>query len=204
MEHGRHADVTAEVTGIAAEPRQRGGGGVKQQTVDQARMALRERVEGMREREDDMEVRNRQNLAAAGGKPALSGHALALRTVAVAAGVVGDALGAARGADGPMAAQYSGAALGDGVQAAVLGGGQAMGAPMVRGVGAHDVGQFEAGRPRGGGARPDGRGRRHASGAGGFGQIQRGAGRRDAALGEVPIARGGGEVTMPEQMLDGV
>src|SRR5713101_4189752 len=56
VEHGGHADVAAEMTGVAAKARERGGRGLKQQPVDQARVALRERVEGVRQREDDMEV----------------------------------------------------------------------------------------------------------------------------------------------------
>src|SRR5438876_105416 len=106
VEHGGHAEVTAEVARIATEARQRGGSGVKEQPIDQARVALRQRVEGVGEREDDVKVRNRQDLAPARGEPAFGGHALAFRAVAIATGVVGDPFGAARRADGAMAAEH--------------------------------------------------------------------------------------------------
>ncbi len=56
VEHGGDAEVTAEVPGIAAEPRQGGRGGLEEQAVDQVRMALRQRVEGVGQREDDVEA----------------------------------------------------------------------------------------------------------------------------------------------------
>jgi hypothetical protein len=62
VEHGAHTEVAAEMLGIAAERQQRGGGGLKQQAVDQAGVALREGIEGAGEREDDVEVGDREDL----------------------------------------------------------------------------------------------------------------------------------------------
>src|SRR2546427_2785679 len=105
VEHRGHTEVTAKMARIATEARQRGRGGVKEQPIDQAGVTLGEWVEVVRERKDDVEVRNRQDLAPARAEPALGRHALAFRAVAIPTGVVGDALGPARGADGPMAAE---------------------------------------------------------------------------------------------------
>ena len=53
------ADRAAEVPRIAPEGEQRVRGRAKEQRVDHARIALRERIEIVRQREDDVEVRNR-------------------------------------------------------------------------------------------------------------------------------------------------
>jgi hypothetical protein len=97
VEDGGYAHVAAEMTRVAAKGGERGGRALKEQAVDQAGVALGERVEGVWEGEDDVEVRNRHDLAAAGGEPALGGHALAFGAVAIATGVVGDPFGAAGG-----------------------------------------------------------------------------------------------------------
>jgi hypothetical protein len=47
MQDGGHPHLTAEMPRVAAEAGERGGGGLKQQSVDQARVALRQRVEGV-------------------------------------------------------------------------------------------------------------------------------------------------------------
>ena len=52
-------DRAAEVSRVAPEGEQRVGGRAKEERIDHARIALRERVEVVRQREDDVEVRNR-------------------------------------------------------------------------------------------------------------------------------------------------
>ena len=169
VEHGGHAEVAAEMTGVAANARERGGRGLKEPPIEQPGVALRERVECVGEREDDVEVRNRENLVPACGKPALGGQALAFRAVAVATRVVGDALGAAGRADGPMAAERGRAARRDGAQGAALRPAQRVGGLIRRAMGADDVGQFHPGCPARADARGGGRCRDHDSGAGRLG-----------------------------------
>src|SRR5438309_6293390 len=110
MEDRRAADVTTEVARIAAKGGERRGDRVEEQRIEDPGIALRERVQGVGQREDDMEVLHGQQLGAPGGEPALFRQGLALRAVAVAARVVGDPLGAARVARLPMTAEGGGAA----------------------------------------------------------------------------------------------
>src|SRR5439155_24864841 len=56
VEDRRAADVTAEMAWIAGEGGERGGDGAEEQRVDHAGIALRERVQGVRQGEDDVEV----------------------------------------------------------------------------------------------------------------------------------------------------
>ncbi len=71
VEHGGHAERAAEVARIAAEACEGGGRGLKEQPVDHAGVTLGKRVQGVGQREDDVEVRNGQDLAATRGQPAL-------------------------------------------------------------------------------------------------------------------------------------
>jgi hypothetical protein len=101
---------------------------------------LREWIEVMGKREDDVEVFDGEQLAVAGGEPALCGQALTLGAVAIPTRVVGEALGATRRADGPVSTEHGAAATGDGVQSAVLRAGQTMGATIRVAMSADDVG----------------------------------------------------------------
>ena len=75
---------------IAGEGGEGGGGGAEEQRVEDAGIALGERVQGVGQREYDVEILDGEQFGAAGGKPALFGEGLALRAVAVAAGIVGE------------------------------------------------------------------------------------------------------------------
>jgi hypothetical protein len=79
VEHGGHTYVATEVTRIATEAAEGGGRALKEQAIDQPRVTLRQRVERVGQPEDDVEVRNGQDLAAARGEPVLGGHPLAFR-----------------------------------------------------------------------------------------------------------------------------
>ena len=68
---------------------------LEQQAIDDPRVALGERVQFMRQREHQMEVRQRQELGAARGKPALFGEGLAFRAMAVQARAIDQPLKAA-------------------------------------------------------------------------------------------------------------
>ena len=145
MEDGRAADVTAEVARIAAKGGQRGGDGAEQERVDHAGIALGERVQGMRQREDDVEVFDGEQFGLAGGEPALFGQGLALGAVAVAAGIVGEALGPTGIARLAMATERGGTARLDGLHRAALRAGQRVGVAIRRAMGAEDVGDLHRG-----------------------------------------------------------
>ena len=130
------------MAGIAREGGERVGDGVEEQGVDQAGMALGERIESVRQRKDDMEVFDREQVGAAGLEPALLGQGLAFGTVAVAAGVVADLHGAAAITGVPMAAEGGGAARLDGLHGAALSTGQRMSLPIGGAVGAEDLGEL--------------------------------------------------------------
>ena len=95
---------------IGGDGQQRLGGGAEQQVVDHRLVLVGDGGDLGGQREDHVEVRHRQQVGLAGRQPVLRRRALALRAVAVAAGVVGDALLAAAGAALDMAAERGGAA----------------------------------------------------------------------------------------------
>lgn len=110
VEDGRDPDRPAEVSGITTKTEQGVGRCPEEERVDDARIALRERVEGMREGEDDVKVRNGQQVGAAGGEPPFLREPLALRTMTIATRVIGEPRGPAAVTRLPMPAQESGAA----------------------------------------------------------------------------------------------
>ena len=69
---------------VSTEGEQRVGGGAEEERVDHARMALRERVQVVRQREDDVEVWNRQQVGAPRRQPSFLGEGLALRAMTIA------------------------------------------------------------------------------------------------------------------------
>ncbi len=74
-----------------------------------------EGTELIRKRENDVEIGDRQEVLEPVVQPAVAKGRLAFGAVAVAAGIVGDALMAAGIAGVNMSAQVSGAAVGNGV-----------------------------------------------------------------------------------------
>ena len=122
---------------------------LEKQAIEEPGVALRERVEGVGQGEDDVEVlESGRTSRAAGGEPAFVGQRLAFGAVPVAARVVGDLLGAAGVADVAMAAERGGAAGRDGAHGAALGAGQRVGGAIRRAMGAEDVGQLHPVGPR--------------------------------------------------------
>ncbi len=65
------ADRPAEVPRITPESEERVRGSPEEERVEDAGIALGERMEGVRQREDDMEVRNRQEVGLSRGEPPL-------------------------------------------------------------------------------------------------------------------------------------
>ncbi|KXB06961.1 hypothetical protein AKJ51_02350 [candidate division MSBL1 archaeon SCGC-AAA382A20] len=95
VEKTGETDLPAKtVIGVFPESLQRLAGGSKQQVVDWFFVLhhLRYGIEPMRERENHMKIRHREQLLAPGLHPAGAGHRLTFRAVAVAAGVVVDLL----------------------------------------------------------------------------------------------------------------
>jgi hypothetical protein len=150
VEDGGHADRAAQVSRIAPEREQRVSGCTKEQGVDDARIALSERIERMGQREDHMKVRNRQEVRTAGLDPPGTRPGLARGTVAIATGVVRDPRGATVVTRLPMPAQEGGAACRDRAQRQRLDRREPVRAAVRVAVGAHEVREGEAeGRDRG-------------------------------------------------------
>jgi len=95
VQYGQEANLRPQSVGIGCDRQQRGRRGLEEQVVKYPGILQGERTENRREREDDVEVRNRQELPRPGFQPAGAGRPLTLGTVAVTAGVVRDHLVAA-------------------------------------------------------------------------------------------------------------
>ena len=90
VEHGGDADPRAQMLGVRRDRHHRLGGGAEKQIVDD-RLVLPGNVCDLgRQREDDVEIADRQQVGLALGQPGFCGGGLTLRAVAIAAGVVGD------------------------------------------------------------------------------------------------------------------
>ncbi len=95
----RGADARAQVLGIGGDGLQDLGRHIEQQPIDRGLVLQRDVCDRCRQREDHVEILDRQQIGLAGIEPALGRTALALRAVPVATGVVGDLVSAAVGAD---------------------------------------------------------------------------------------------------------
>src|SRR5438105_6984608 len=107
-------DLGAEMPGIGSDDAQRLGGGGEQDAIDDGLIVESDLGNRRRHREDDVEVRHRQQLGLSIGQPLSTHQPLALRAVPVAAGIVGDAKLAAAVALFDMTAQRCRAAGFDG------------------------------------------------------------------------------------------
>ena len=142
VQHRGDDDRAAEMSRIPAEREQRVSGRAEEQCVDHPRIALGQGVEIVRQREDDMEVRNGQQVGLARREPPFLGQGLTFRAMAIATGVVGDSHGAAPVTRLPMPAEGGGATGLDGTQSGALHSREAMGELIARTVRAHDVGEL--------------------------------------------------------------
>jgi hypothetical protein len=86
VEHGSGANAGAEVLGIGGDSEQRLGRGAEQQVIDHRLVLVGDGADLGRQGEDEVEVADRQQIGLAGGKPVSRRRALALGTMAVAAG----------------------------------------------------------------------------------------------------------------------
>ena len=114
VQHGGQSDPGAEVLRVGGDGDERLGRRLEQQIVDDGLVLPRDGGDRRRQGEHDVEVWDRQQLGLPIGQPLLGGNGLALRAVAIAAGVVGDAYMRAILAALDMAAESCGAAALDG------------------------------------------------------------------------------------------
>jgi hypothetical protein len=92
MKHGGDAKFSPQVVGITSELLQGLSGSLEQQVVERPLVDPKERIEGMGQSEDEVEVGHWQQQSLLGRQPLGPSTPLALRTVAIAAGVIADPL----------------------------------------------------------------------------------------------------------------
>ena len=110
VENGDHAGLGAEMLWIGADDADRLGRGLEQDVVHDRLVLEGDGGDGRRHGEDDVEIRDRQQVGVTIGQPLGARQALALGAVPVATAVVGDADHAAVVALLDMAAERRGAA----------------------------------------------------------------------------------------------
>jgi hypothetical protein len=141
------AEIPAEMAGIPGKGGERVGDRGEEQGVDHPGIALGERVQGVGQGEDEVEVLDGQQLGPARLEPPFLGEGLAFGAMPIAAGVVAD-LHRPTGVTGlPMPAQRGGVAGLDGAQGAALGAGQRVRLLIRRPMSADDVGQLHPRAP---------------------------------------------------------
>ncbi len=91
VQNSDDADLGAEPPRVGGERRHRFGRRREQDRVDDGLVLERDGGDRRGQCEHDVEIGNRQKLRLACGKPLRPRHALTLRAMAVAAGIVGDA-----------------------------------------------------------------------------------------------------------------
>lgn len=90
MQHGSDADLGAEMLGVGSDRHHCLGRCLEQDSVDRCLVLIGDIADRRRQREHDVIVRHRQQLGLAVGQPLLGGGTLALGTVPVATGIIGD------------------------------------------------------------------------------------------------------------------
>jgi hypothetical protein len=89
VEHGGGADASAEMPGIGGDRQQRLGGRAEQQVVDDRLVLVGDRSDLGRQREDDVEIADRQQIGLAGREPIRRCRALTLWAMSVATDPMG-------------------------------------------------------------------------------------------------------------------
>ena len=90
VQHGSHADPSAEVLGVGRDRGERLGRGLEEQVIDRRLVVVGDVADRRRQGEHHVVVRHRQQLGLAVGEPPLRRRALALGAVPIATGIVGD------------------------------------------------------------------------------------------------------------------
>ena len=116
-----HAGLDSKIFGIGSDGADRLGRSLEEDIVDDRLVLKRDRCERGRHGEDEMEIRDWQKFGAAIGQPLGAGQALALGTVPIAAGIIGDTDLATVFALLDVPAEHGGAARLDGGHDAALG-----------------------------------------------------------------------------------
>src|SRR5258708_489844 len=116
VEHTQETDFRSEMFGVAGDLQQSRGAGAEQEIVDDLLVLQSQPRKLMRQGENDMNVADRQQFLAAFGEPFVASVGLALRAVAIAAGVERDGLMAASGTAIQVATEGCRAANLDGVK----------------------------------------------------------------------------------------
>ena len=201
VEHHGDAELATEPSGIAAELEQGLRGGVEQQAVDEGGMALGEGIELVRQGEHDMPVADVEQIGALALDPSGLREGLTLGAVAIPARRVLNRHRPAMVTARFEPAERGGATAHQRVHDALLLGREPMGLPIGAGALAQDVGDLQR--------RADGRrwvgGMGHRSGSGAtreLQQVQWGRGGRELVLGQVQVAHGRADGTVPETALD--
>src|SRR5215467_14580780 len=115
MQDAEEADLRPEMFGIGGQFQQGGRGGLEQEREEDLLVLPHQGDQGVRHTEDQMKIVDRQQLLLTFSEPLLASVSLAFRTMAISAGVVGDASAvSAMGTVVEMAAQRGGAATGNG------------------------------------------------------------------------------------------
>jgi hypothetical protein len=92
VQDAEEADLGSEVLGVGGNLKHGLSGGAEEQIIEQPWIALTERVQVVGQGKDDVEVRYAEQVLFAPCEPALTRLGLALGTVPVATGVIGDGL----------------------------------------------------------------------------------------------------------------
>jgi hypothetical protein len=114
VQHGRDPQLRGQP--LASERQQRLAGRVKEELEERGAVLADQAVEGMRQREDQMEIGHGQQRGGLLFEPGHGGRALAVRTMAVAATVGHDVFAAAVRAIERLSAQRAGPARGQRAQ----------------------------------------------------------------------------------------
>lgn len=137
-------DGAAQMATVASEGEERVGRRTKEERVDHPWISLRQCVEIVRQGEDDVAIRNGQEIRLARREPAFFGERLALGAMTIATGVVRDPHGTAVVTRRPMPAQEGGAAGRDRPKRHVLHRCEAVGPTIPVAVRPHDVREFRS------------------------------------------------------------
>jgi len=113
VQHGGETDFRSQMPGSGGDFLQGPGDRSEQDIKKEGLVAESEGIQFVRKGEDDVEVGNRQERGQPFFEPIVAGDALALGTMAIAAGMEGDALLAAGVALVQVSAEGGGAALQD-------------------------------------------------------------------------------------------
>jgi hypothetical protein len=92
MQNGQEANFSSEEPGVGGNFEHGLSAGAEEQIVEQPWVTLTQRVQLMGQGEDDVEVRDAEQVLFASCQPTVTCLRLAFGTVAVATGIIGDSL----------------------------------------------------------------------------------------------------------------